>query len=113
MKRLFLLFLALLMLFGCSDEKEEPGNAYPIMMQYNGIMYFHRGCCINETDESFELFGEIKEVPANEIENDFEGNEAGFIYKNTETGELWFQYKDWDETVSGEKEPFLLLVPEK
>ena len=52
-------------------------------------------------------------MPANEIKNDFEGNEAGFIYKNTETGELWFQYKDWDETVNGEKEPFLLLVPEK
>ncbi|MBR6657811.1 MAG: hypothetical protein IKL18_06555 [Oscillospiraceae bacterium] len=113
MKKLFLMVLALLVLFGCSNEKEEPGNAYPIMMQYNGTMYFHRGHCNYEMNENSELVGEIKEVPVNKIKNDFEGNEAGFIYKNTETGEFWFQYKNWDKAVNGEKEPFLLLVPEK
>ncbi|MBP1569990.1 MAG: membrane lipoprotein lipid attachment site-containing protein [Oscillospiraceae bacterium] len=113
MKKLFVLILVLLMLSGCSNEKEEPGNAYPVMMQYDGVMYFHKGYCVYEITENFEIVGEIKKVPANEIKDDFEGNEAGFIYENAETGELLFKYKNWNEKANNGKEPFLLLVSEK
>ncbi|MBR3609929.1 MAG: hypothetical protein IKL57_00495 [Oscillospiraceae bacterium] len=113
MKRIIILFLsAVIFLSGCGAEKNEPGNAFPVMVRYEGITYFHRGKVIFELPADYEKIGAINCVEALSIEKDLDGNEEGYLYRNEE-GDYLFEYKDWNESKDGGKEPFLVLVPEE
>lgn len=112
-KFLLIISVLLFVISGCASPKaEEPGNAFPVMAQYDGILYFRRGVVLYELPEDFEKAGEINCVETHSIAKDFDGNEEGYLYKNKD-GELLFVYKEWHEITDGGKEPFLVLVPEE
>lgn len=113
MKKIIAILLMLLFLFmGCKKTLQEPGNAFPVIIQYEETLYFHKGAVLYELPENFEKIGTVNCVDTHSIAKNFEGNEEGYIYKN-KNGELLFKYKEWNKTTDGEKEPFLVLVPEE
>lgn len=112
MKKIIAMALILLFVFaGCRAEKpEEPGNAYPIMAQYEGKFYFFRGKLTKAVPEGYEYLGKINCVDTHSIEKDLDGNEEGYLYKNDgESDLLCFEYKEWDEELNGKKAPILFL----
>lgn len=93
-----------------SSYNNEPGSARPVTTYYSGYIYSHDGHITYDIPDGFDFIGETNNVGNSPKTEDFAANEDGYLYKNIEDDELiYFQWKEWDESVDGGEEPYLLL----
>lgn len=115
---IFALILSLFVMTGCTnrfhlpngDFSKEPGSALPVTVFYEGNIFAHDGYVIYELPENVEFIGNTKNVGDSKISENYDANESGSLYKESNTNDiLYFQYDNWDEEIDGGKEPYLLL----
>lgn len=88
----------------------EPGSDRPVTIYYGGHIYSHGGYITYDLPDGFDFIGETNNVGNSSKTENFAANEDGYLYKSIEDDELiYFQWKEWDESVDGGKEPYLLL----
>ena len=87
----------------------EPGSARPVTIYFAGHIYSHDGYITYDLPDGFDFIGETNNVGNSPKIENFAANEDGYLYKSIENDELiYFQWKEWDESVDGGKEPYLL-----
>lgn len=97
-------------LYELNNLSKEPGSALPVLVFYEGSIFAHNGYVIYELPENLEFIGNTKNVGNSQISENFDANESGSLYKESNNNDvLYFQYDNWDEEVDGGKEPYLLL----
>ena len=91
-------------------DDTPPASDAPAHFYYGGNLYLYSGQVVYSLPDDFEFAGEVKNVGDSFTGVDFEGNVDGYVFiSETDQAIIYFQWKEWDESVDGE-EPYLALI---